>query len=103
MRGKIPDHVHVVLKKAEINSRRIVVIQISESAVTNELPHFPYRTGEEECMIDHDLEFSCRGKFDQLLGLFCCGCKGLFDKDMLPMLERFTRQLKVRPYRGDNS
>src|SRR5690349_24090773 len=83
MRRQVPDHVHIVLEEAQVHARGIKVIQISQSAVIDELANFSDRSAEEERVIHHDLEVLAFGEFDEFFGLArVCG-EGLFDKHML--------------------
>ena len=42
---KIPNYVDIVLKQAQINSHRIIVIELSERPFIHHLPYSPDRAG----------------------------------------------------------
>ena len=67
VRRQVPDHVDIVLEQAEIDARGIVVEELSEHAFVDQLADLPHGAGEEERVIDHDLQVSGGGQVDQLL------------------------------------
>ena len=53
VRGEVPYYVHIVLEKTQIDPHRVIVVDISQRSVIYKFFDLPYRTGEEECVIDH--------------------------------------------------
>ncbi len=70
VRGKIPDHIDIVLKETEIDSHGIKIKEIAHDTVVDELLDPADRPGIEEGMVDHDLELFLFSQFDQVFRFF---------------------------------
>ena len=56
VRRKVPKHVDIVLEEAQIDASGIVVVELSQSSFLEQLRDFLHRAGEQEGVVDHDLE-----------------------------------------------
>src|SRR5580692_4306201 len=83
MRSQIPYYVHVVLKQSQIDARGIVVVELPQGSVVQQLLDFCDRTGEQEGMVNHDLQISLRCQLDELLRLGGVAGERLLDKNVL--------------------
>src|SRR4029450_12912634 len=95
VRRKVPDDADIVLKEPEIDPRRIVIIEAAQYSVVDELADFSHRPGEEEGVVDHDLQILPLGQLDQLLGLLDGGGERLLDENVLTVLEGGLCQLEM--------
>src|SRR5450755_4069203 len=102
MRSKIPDHVDIVLKEAEVNAQGIVVIQVAESAFVCQLADFLDGTRKQEGVVDHDLQVLTVSEFYQFFGLHDAASERLFNEYMLAVFKCSFGQLVVSPNRGDD-
>ena len=66
---KIPDDAHVVLKEAEVDARRVEVIERTERAGVDELANLPDSAAEKKRVVYHDLEVLAIRQLDELFGL----------------------------------
>jgi hypothetical protein len=97
---QIPNHVGVMLENPQIDSRRIVIVEGSESVVIDQFTNLAHSSAEQERMVHHDQKFLPGGKFDKFLGLARILSKWLLDKDVLSILQSLLRKRKVM---GDRS
>src|SRR3989442_6691067 len=102
MGREVPDDADVMLEEPQVDSRRVVVIEIAEDAFVEELTDLPNGPREEEGVIHHDLECLPLGQLDQLFRLVGGGCKGLFDERVLAVPQSGSGQFEVRRYGGHN-
>jgi hypothetical protein len=68
--SEIPHHVNVVLEEAEIDSDRVVVVDVADLPGRNELPHLADGAGVNERVIHHQDALAPGRKINQPLGLF---------------------------------
>ena len=102
VRGKIPDHIHIMLEEPQIDPDGVKVVEIAKDVVFDQLLDLPDGAGIEEGMIHHDLQLLLLGQFDELFRLGNGVGKGFFNKDALAFLERLFGQFIVGEYRrGD--
>ena len=99
---EIPHDAHVVLEESEIDAGRVEIIQGTQGAVVDELFDLPHRPAEEKRVVDHDLEVLAIGQLDELFRLLRGRREGLFDEDVLAVLQGGFRELEVRPDRSDD-
>ena len=85
---KVPKHVHVVLKEAEVHPRGIVIAHLAEVAGADDLVHLADGGGVDERMVDGENQSPLRGLVDQLPGLVGGRGDRLFDEDVLSRLQR---------------
>ena len=52
--GQVPDHVDIVLEEAEVDPRRVVVIDLPQIAGLDQLAHLANRAGVDEGVVDAD-------------------------------------------------
>ena len=69
VRRQVPDDVDVVLEQAQVDARGIVIEELAEDALVDHLADLADGAGEEEGVIDHDLQILGGGQIDQLRGL----------------------------------
>src|SRR5579883_1512559 len=100
---EVPDHIHVVLKQAEIDPRGVVVVEVAESSLIDELTYALNSPGEEERVIHHDFQILAFRKFDKIFALLDRAGERLFDENVLSVLERGLGDLEVGPDGCDNS
>ena len=100
--GKVPDDVHVVLKKTQINPYGVEVVEVSKDMVFDELLEFLDGACVEEGMIHHDFLVFLLGQLDEFLRLGDRVSERLFDEDALAFLDRHLGQFIVGKHRrGD--
>src|SRR5207247_7422575 len=76
-----------MLEQTEVDASRIVIVEVSQRAATNEFMDFAHCAVEQERVVHHDEEIFTVCKLDQFFGL-CCRCrKGLFYKNVLSALK----------------
>lgn len=102
MRSEIPENVDVMLEQPQVDAGGIVVIQPSQSSLSEQLGNFSYRAGKEEGVIHHDPEVFLDGQIDELLTLRNVAGEGFFDEDMLAIFKSGLGQLIVGPHRSDD-
>src|SRR5277367_3264527 len=96
---EVPNHIHIMLEKAKIDARGIVIIKLAEGAIVNKRSNSLHGAGEQKCVIHHDFQMLALGQFDQLLGLRGVSGEGLFNKYVLAVLQSGLGEFVVRPYR----
>src|SRR5262245_25252749 len=69
MRSEIPNDGNIMLKEAQIDSGRIIIVKVAESSVIDELSYLFYSTGEQEGVVHHDFEILTIRQFNQGFGL----------------------------------
>ena len=97
MRSEVPDDVDVVLEEAEVDAGGVVIIKLAENALVDHLANFADGAGEEEGVIDHDLQLFGGGEIDELGGLGRGRGEGLFDEDVFAVFEGGFGELEVGP------
>ena len=102
MRRKIPNHVDIVLEKAQIDPRGIVIVEIAQFPLIDELADLLHRAGKEKRVVHHDLEVFLLGQLDQLLSLSHIRGKGLFDENVLSVFQGSLCQFEMRPDGSDD-
>src|SRR6266403_2918613 len=99
MRRQVPDDVDVMLKQSQIHTGRVVIIKGAESSIVHQLADPFDRSGEQEGVINHDLQVLALRQFNQLLRLCCRASEWFFDENMLAVLKSQFGKLKMRPHR----
>src|SRR5579862_9618729 len=97
--SKIPDNIYIVLEQPEVNSRRVVVVKLSESAFLQKLLDFSHGAREQESVIDHDLQVLSLGEFNEHFRLAHIAGEGFLYENVFPILESGFSQLIMRPNR----
>jgi hypothetical protein len=69
VRRKVPDHVAIVLKKSQVDARRIVVVELAERPFLEQFLDLADRAGKQERVIHHDLEVLLFRQADQFFRL----------------------------------
>src|SRR5262249_56981804 len=67
--GEIPYDIDVVLKEAEVDTGRVVVVQLAEGIFVQQFSDFAYRTSEQKSVVHHYLQVLLFSQFDQFLSL----------------------------------
>src|SRR5262245_5664177 len=80
MGGQVPHNACIVLEQTQIDTSRIVVIEVAQRIVVDELSNLSNRTVKEKGVIHHNLQVFSLGKFDQLGSLGCLCREGFFDE-----------------------
>ena len=96
VRCEVPDDADVVLEEPEVDPGGVVIIEVAQHALVDQLPDLLHGPREQERVVDHDLELSPLGHFDQLFGLRAAGREGLLDEDVLSVLQRGLGELEMR-------
>ncbi len=92
MDRQIPNDIDIMLEQAEIDSDRIVVIQIAQIAVIDELANLANGAGIDEGVIDMQNEIPHLGRRNQCFGFFCGFGQRFFDKNVLSRFQGFQCQ-----------
>jgi len=100
--GQVPDDVDVVLEKPQVDPDRVVEQKFAQLAGIDDLLDFLHGAGEEECVVDHDLEALLGRELDELLGLGARRGERLLDEDMFAREERFLDHLVMGEDRSDD-
>src|SRR5436309_10393718 len=85
-----------MLEQTEVDASRIVIVEVSQRAATNEFMDFAHCAIEQERVIHHDEEIFTLRKLDQFLRLYSGRSKWLFHKNVLSALEGLLGQREVR-------
>src|SRR6185369_8928138 len=64
MRGKVPNHVDVVLEQSQVHAHRVVIEQVAERAFVHQLADLAHSAGEQEGVVHHHLKTLAGGQFD---------------------------------------
>ena len=102
VRRQVPDDIDVVLEESEIDARGIVIEDLSEDALIDHLADFAHGTGEQEGVIDHDLQLFAGRQIDQLGGFGRGRSERFLDEYMFAVFERGFGELEVGPNGGDD-
>ena len=97
VRRQVPHDADVVLEEAEVDARRVEVVERAEGALVDEFADLLHRPREEERVVHHDPQVLPGRQLDELLGLLRGGRERLLDEHVLAVLEGRARQLVVRP------
>src|SRR5262245_21699342 len=103
MGSKVPYHIDIVLKESQVDSHRIIVIELTEATFIQQLFNLLDCPSKQKSMIDHNFEVLLLCEVDQLLCLRNIAGKWLFNKDMFPVFEGSFGELKVSPNWSHNS
>src|SRR5215467_9254746 len=95
MRSQVPQDIHVMLEKPQIDTGRIVIVERSEGAFVDKLLNLPDSTCKKKRMVDHDLQILTFCKLDKVLCLGGRRREWFFDEHMLAVLKGFLGQLVV--------
>ncbi|MEX0676131.1 MAG: hypothetical protein WD063_03600 [Pirellulales bacterium] len=102
MRRQIPNDVHIVLEKPQVNPYAIDKIQLSQLAAVDDLLHFLDRGRIDEGVIDHEHALHLARSSDHLLGVRRRGGKRLFNQYVLAGVEGSQSQGRMGMHRrGD--
>src|SRR2546423_7761074 len=102
MRGKIPDYVDIVAKKAEVYAFRLDRVDFSECPALYELAQLVNSRAVFKGMPYHEDALLLYAEGHQLFGCRHIGCERLFNKYMFAMQQRLFCQPVVRAYRSGN-
>ena len=102
VRRKIPNHIDVVLEKAEINPHGIVIVEISQFTLIDELTDLLHRSRKQKRVTHHQLEVFLQSQFNQFLSLGRIGGKWLFHENMLSVFQGSLGELKMSPDGSDD-
>src|ERR1700691_505633 len=102
MRREIPNHIAIVLKKSQVHSCRIVVVELAERSLFEQLFYLADRTRKQECVVHHDLKILLLREVDQFFRLSHIAGEWFFHEHMLTILKRCLRQLVMRPHRSNH-
>ena len=95
MRREIPEDIHVRLKQPEVESDRVVVINLSQIAGVDDVPQFSNRAGIDKGVIDHQHSSQLLRQTNQLSGVGDSGGHRFLNQDMFALSETGFGQLKV--------
>src|ERR1043166_9146416 len=91
-----------MLEQTEVDASRIVIVEVSQRAATNEFMDFAHCAIEQERVVHHDAEIFTVCKLDQFLSLRCRCRKWLFYKNVLSALKGLLGKREVIRNRRDD-
>ena len=101
--GEVPDHVHVLLEEAEVHARGVVVDELPKLALVDKFLDLPDRTRVNEGVIHVKNLLFLFSQLDQFLSLLHLLGHGLFEPNVLPILQALLSKLEMGRNRGGNS
>src|ERR1019366_1852024 len=102
MRRQIPDDIAIMLEQAQVDSGRIVVVELAQNAFVEQFPDSSHYARKQERVIHHDLEVLLLGEIDEFFGLRYIASERLLDKHMLAVFESSLGEVVMRPDGSDH-